>query len=91
MGDTVPAPNPRKTTEEPFGGGRTVPFVKEQSLIDEMREAMKDARERAEERRDASHENVLVAGEPEPEPARELEPEPEPARIGPLRRFLRRS
>jgi len=60
--------------------------VKDQSLIDEMREAMKDARERAEERREASHENVLVATEPES--AQEVEPERE--RLGTLRRFLRR-
>jgi len=47
---------------------------------------MKDARERAEERREASHENVLVATEPES--AQEVEPERE--RLGTLRRFLRR-
>jgi hypothetical protein len=64
--------------------------VKDQSLIDEMREAMKDARERAEERREASHESVLIAGEPEerrePAPGVELEP----ARRGALRRFFGR-
>jgi hypothetical protein len=62
--------------------------VKDQSLIDEMREAMKDARERAEERRESSHETVLVTSGPEPSAA--AEPAPPSEAAGQRRSVLRR-
>ncbi len=62
--------------------------------MDEMREALKGDRERAEARREASQENVLasVASPPEHEPLPEPEHEPEPApeRANPLRRLFGR-
>src|SRR6266540_1813635 len=67
---TVPFHAGTKPRQDATRGGRRTHPVREQSLIDEMREAMKDARERAEERREHSHESALLA----PEPAR---PEPE--------------
>jgi hypothetical protein len=67
--------------------------VKEQSHLDEMRAAVRGDRERAEEARRRSTENVRAFVEPEPE---ETPPAPEPpaaAELPPargLRRFLRR-
>jgi hypothetical protein len=51
--------------------------VKEESQIEEMRAALRGDRERAEEARRRSSENVLALLEtPEAEPLPELEPEP---------------
>ena len=61
----------------------------EQSQIDDMRAAIRGDRERAEQARQRSTENVrslLSEPEPDPEPVGP-EPEPEPA---PRRGFLRR-
>jgi hypothetical protein len=65
--------------------------VHEQSQIDEMRAAIRGDRERAEQARQRSTENVrALITEPEPEAAAELDPvESEPApRRGVLRRLL---
>jgi hypothetical protein len=67
--------------------------VHEQSQIDDMRAAVRGDRERAEQARQRSTENVriyLTGPEPEPEPVvPEPEPGPEPRR-GFLRRLLGR-
>jgi hypothetical protein len=61
--------------------------VNEQSQIDDMRAAVRGDRERAEQARQRSQENVrALLNESEPEPVQEpelqpqLEPEPEPRR-----------
>ena len=61
--------------------------MNEQSQIDDMRAAVRGDRERAEQARQRSQENVrALLNEPEPEPVQEpepqpqLEPEPEPRR-----------
>jgi hypothetical protein len=64
--------------------------VKEESQIDEMRAALRGDRERAEQSRQRSTENVLGLIEPRPdEVVAEPEPEPEPHR-GLLSRLLGR-
>ena len=50
----------------------------EHSQIDEMRAAVRGDRERAEQARQRSQENVrALLNEPEPEPVQEPEPEPQ--------------
>ena len=73
-------------------GGANLRAVKEQSQIDDMRAAVRGDRERAEQARQRSTENVrALLPEAAPTPAREPEPEPvtvpEPQR-GLLRRLL---
>ena len=51
--------------------------MKEESQIDEMRAALRGDRERAEQARQRSTENVLALIET---PAQDVEPEPQPAR-----------
>lgn len=66
--------------------------MKEESQIDEMRAAVRGDRERAEQARQRSTENVLgLLEQPaaDPTPAQEPEPEPEPRR-GFLSRLLGR-
>jgi outer membrane protein TolC len=62
--------------------------VNEQSQIDDMRAAVRGDRERAEQARQRSQENVrALLNESEPELQPQLEPEPEPE---PRRSFLSR-
>jgi hypothetical protein len=73
-------------------GGANLRAVKEQSQIDDMRAAVRGDRERAEQARQRSTENVrALLPEAAPTPAREPDPEPvtvpEPQR-GLLRRLL---
>jgi hypothetical protein len=63
--------------------------VKEESQIDEMRAALRGDRERAEQSRQRSTENVLGLIEPVADDAVAAEPEPEPRR-GLLGRLLGR-
>ena len=66
--------------------------VHEQSQIDDMRAAVRGDRERAEQARQRSQENVrALMPEPEPEPVHEAEQEPErESEPGPRRSFLSR-
>ena len=60
----------------------------DESQIEDMRAAVRGDRERAEQARQRSQENVrALLTEPDPEPAREPDPEPEPE---PRRSFLSR-
>ena len=74
------------------GGTRTrganLDRVNDQSQIEDMRAAVRGDRERAEQARQRSQENVrALLTEPDPEPAREPDPEPDPE---PRRSFLSR-
>ena len=72
------------------GAGANLRRVKEESQIDEMRAALRGDRERAEQSRQRSTENVLGLIEPRAdEPVAEQQPEPEPRR-GLLDRLLGR-
>ncbi len=71
------------------GRGRSEPArVHDESQIEDMRAAVRGDRERAEQARQRSEENVrALLTEPDPEPAREPDPEPDPE---PRRSFLNR-
>jgi hypothetical protein len=62
--------------------------VKDQSHLEEMRAAVRGDRERAEQARQRSAENVRALIEPEPEPEPELSVVPAPPERSRLRRFL---
>jgi hypothetical protein len=65
--------------------------VREQSLLDEMRAAVRGDRQRAEQRRAREAEPVdVVAPEADPAGSDALEDEPRPERTGFLKRLTRR-
>jgi hypothetical protein len=75
------------------GAGANPRRVKEESHLEEMRAALRGERERAEQARQRSFENVRTVLEPRPEPVAEAPveapPPPEPERRRGLFGFLR--